>query len=68
MTHVTIAPHVLVRNIHQSAWKGNSAKFSLLDFYTLRRIAGWMGITWLLRSRKQRGHRGYAVSPVWREC
>jgi hypothetical protein len=21
MTHVTIAPHVLVRNIHQSAWK-----------------------------------------------
>jgi hypothetical protein len=22
MTHVTIAPHVLVRNIHQSAWKG----------------------------------------------
>jgi hypothetical protein len=21
MTHVTIAPHVLVRNIHQSAWR-----------------------------------------------
>jgi hypothetical protein len=41
MTHVTIAPHVLVRNIHQSAWKGNSAKdFALLDFYTLGRIAG----------------------------
>jgi hypothetical protein len=29
MTHVTIAPHVLVRNIHQSAWKGNSAKFGV---------------------------------------
>ena len=41
MTHVTIAPHVLVRNIHQSAWKVNSANyFTLLDFYILRRIAG----------------------------
>ena len=27
MTHVTIAPHVSVRNIHQSAWKVNSQKF-----------------------------------------
>jgi hypothetical protein len=41
MTHVTIAAHVLVRNIHPSAWKENSAKdFALLDLYTLRRIAG----------------------------
>jgi hypothetical protein len=28
MTHVTIAPHVLVRNIHPSAWKVNSRKFA----------------------------------------
>ena len=40
MTHASIAPHVLVRNIHQSAWKGNSANFALLDFYTLMRKAG----------------------------
>jgi hypothetical protein len=40
MTHVTIAPHMLVRNIHQSAWKRNSANLALLDFYALRRIAG----------------------------
>jgi hypothetical protein len=33
MTHVTIAPHVLVRNIHQSAWKMNSANFALTEFY-----------------------------------
>ena len=64
MTHASIAPHVLVRNIHQSAWKENSANFALLDFYTLIRKAGWMGIPWMLRSRKQRAHRGYPVSPV----
>jgi hypothetical protein len=40
MTDVTIAPHVLVRNFHRSAWKVISAIFALLDFYTLRRIAG----------------------------
>jgi hypothetical protein len=40
MTHASIAPHVLVRNIHQGAWKGNSANFALLDFYTLIRKAG----------------------------
>ena len=68
MTHASIAPHVLVRDIHQSAWNGNSANFALLDFYTLIRKAGWMGIPWMLRSRKQRAHRGYPVSPVWREC
>jgi hypothetical protein len=68
MTHGTIAPHGLVRNIHRSAWKRNSANFALLDFYTLRRIAGKLGITWLLRSRQQRGHLGYPVSPVWRQC
>jgi hypothetical protein len=27
MTHVTIAAHVLVRNIHPSAWKGYSPQF-----------------------------------------
>jgi hypothetical protein len=43
MTHVTIAPHVLVRNIHQRAWKGNSANFALLDFYTLHtRTNSWL--------------------------
>jgi hypothetical protein len=41
-----------------TAWKGNSANFALLDLYTLIRKAGWMGIPWMLRSRKQRAHRG----------
>jgi hypothetical protein len=36
MTHVTIAPHVLVRNIHQSAWKMNSANFALTEFSEVR--------------------------------
>jgi hypothetical protein len=40
MTHASIAPHVLVRNVHQSAWKGNPANLALLGFYTLIREAG----------------------------
>jgi hypothetical protein len=32
MTHVTIAPHVSVRNIYPSAWNRNSANFAFTEF------------------------------------
>ena len=55
MTHVTIAPQVLVRNIHQSAWKENAQEFALLDLYTLGRIVGsrWVFLGYLDHDSKE---------------
>jgi hypothetical protein len=46
MTHVTIAPHVLVCNIHPSAWKVDSANFGFTEFYEVR---SWEIATWHTR-------------------
>ena len=61
MTHVTIAPHVLVRNIHQSAWKVNSQKFVCFRFTRKLIFMTWCNLArsqWFIGSADQGMRKG----------